>query len=137
MLTGVFPSSQTSIITSEICRWGQSVITNYAFLCGSNLMTHWQGVYARTLVLADATNVANGTVFQVPGLTSPGVLNSGGVVFADGGTMADDRLIVQGVMFADGVTYASGVVFADGRIAADAWNWPDLFVKAKVVVPGD
>ncbi len=137
MLTGALPASQSSFIANEICPWGQSVITNYCFLYGSGLMTFWQGVYARTLVLADATKVVNGAILQVPGLTTPGVLCSGGVVFADGGTTGDDRVVAKGVVFADGVTIASGVVFADGRITADATAFPDIRVKAKVVVPGD
>ncbi len=137
MLTGAMPASQVSFIVNETCPWGQSVITNYCFLYGSNLMTLWQGVYSRSLVLADATKVVNGSILQVPGLTSPGVLNSGGVALANGGAVNDDRLIAAGVVFADGVTYSSGVVFADGRIAADAGGFSAPWVKAKFVVPGD
>ena len=137
MLTSYFPSSQTSSIASETCYWGQSVMTNYCFLYGSHLMKVWQGMYARSSSLSDATKVVNGSILQVPGLTSPGVLNSGGVVFANGSTMGDDQLIANGVVFADGVTYASGVVFADGRMTPDASKFPGAPVKAKVVVPGD
>ena len=137
MLTTSFPWSQTSFIANENCAWGQAVITNYCFLYGSSMMIYWQGIYARTLVLADATKVANGSILQVPGLTSSGVLQSGGVVFADDGPLGNDRLIANGVVFADGITYASGVVFADGRITGDTAPFPDTLVKAKVVVPGD
>jgi serine protease AprX len=137
LLTSSLPGSQSSRIAYETCAWGQAVITNYCFLYGSNLMTYWQGMYARTVVLADATKVVNGAMLQVPGLTTAGVLQSGGVVFADGGPMGDDRLLARGVVFADGVTYASGVVFADGRITADASPFPDILVQAKVVVLGE
>jgi serine protease AprX len=137
MLTGSLPSPQSSVIVSENCPWGQSVITNYCYLYGSNLMTQWQGIYARTFLLADATKVVNGSILRVPNLTSSGVLHSGGVALANGGSVNDDRLIAGGVVFADGVTYASGVVFADGRIAADATEFFDIQVRAKVVVPGD
>ena len=137
MLTSSFPWQQSSFIAYENCEWSQAVITNYCFLYGSNLMSYWQGIYARTLLLADATKVANGAISQVPGMTSPGVLQSGGVVFADGGPLGADRLLFKGVVFADGVTYSSGVVFADGRITADAVDALDVWTKAKVVVPGD
>ncbi|HEX4948224.1 MAG TPA: S8 family peptidase [Blastocatellia bacterium] len=137
MLTNPILAPQTSVIVSEICPWGQSVITNYCSLYGSNLMALWQGVYGRNYVLADATKVVNGTIQQVPGLLSTGVLNSGGVSVSNGGIVADDRLLAKGVVFADGVTYASGVVFADGRITADSASLVEIMVKAKVVVPGD
>ncbi len=137
MLTGALPTSQTSFLANESCPWGQSIITNYCFLYGSNLMTLWQGMYQRSLLLSDATKVVNGTIQKVPGLTSSGVLNSGGVVFANGGSADDDRLLAAGVVFADGTTYASGVVFADGRFTADAAAVTQTGVKAKVVVPGD
>ena len=100
-------------------------------------MTLWQGVYAYARVVADATNVVNGSILQVPGLTSPGVLNSSGAALVNGGSVSDDRLMAGGVVVADAVTFASGVVFADGRITADTTGFTDILLKAKVVVLGD
>lgn len=136
LLTSALPRPQASVIAAETCSWGQSVITNYCFLYGSNLMTYWQGIYMRSSLLVDATNVVNGTIVQVLGMTTSGMLHSGGVVFAGGGPLSEDRLIAKGVVFADGVTYASGVVFADGYIAADT-ALSELLVQPKVVVQGD
>jgi subtilisin family serine protease len=137
LLTASLPSLQASSIVKENCIWGQSVVTNYCLLYGSNLMRYWQGVYGRSWVLPDATNVSHGLLTQTPGLTSPGVLNSAGVVFADGSVLGDDLLVASGVVFADGMTYPSGVVFADGRICFDALFFSGSPIKSKVIYPGD
>ncbi len=136
MIYGSLPAPQASTISKELCRWGQSVITNYCFLFGSKLMTIWQGVYASNYTLANATNVSSGKIEQTSGLTSTGVLNSSGVVFADGRPMGDGQLMVSGTMFADGVTYSSGVVFADGRLAFDP-IYSGKIVRSKDLPRGD
>jgi subtilisin family serine protease len=137
MLSGSWPSAQCSTIEKETCWWGQSVITNYCFLYGSNLMTRWQRMYSRHVVLADSTRAVNDAIRQVPGFTSAGVLNSSGIVFADGRVMADGTLIASGIVFADGVTYSSGIVFADGRMIADTSPTSARPIKCKIVFPGD
>jgi len=120
MLNDPLPGRQMSVIAGEDCYWGQGVITNYCFLYGSSLMTYWQGMYSRSVVLADATGIVNGAIRQLPGFTAQGVLNSSGIVFADGGILADDVLTASGIVFADGTAYPEGIVFADGRMIADS-----------------
>lgn len=136
MLNGSLPSPQLSYIVGENCWWSQGVVTNHCFLTGSNLMIYWQGVYSKSLTLADATKVTDGCFSQVPGLTSWGVSNSLGVTFADGNTMADGYLLANGVTFTDGIAFPSGVTFADGQMVFDS-TIITKSVKSKVVVPGD
>ena len=137
MLNGSLPDQQASTIGGEICYWGEGVMTNYCFLHGRSLMTRWQGMYSRSVLLADATGVVNGALQQLPGLTSPGVLNSSGIVFADGGSLADDVLIASGIVFADGTVYPGGIVFADGRIIADFSTRSVSTVKSTTSFLGD
>ena len=113
MLRAALPAPQASVIAGESCDWSQQVITNYCVLTGANLMTYWQGMYSRRVLLADATGVVSGALRALPGLTTEGVLLNAGIVFADGTTLA------SGIVFADGTIYAEGIVFADGRMIGD------------------
>jgi subtilisin family serine protease len=113
MLRAPLPDPQASLIAGESCLWAQQLISGYGLLSGRDLMQFWQGMYSRSVLLADTTAAVGGTLRQLPDLTSPGVLLNSGIVFADG-TVLD-----SGTVFADGITYSEGIVFADGRLIAD------------------
>jgi subtilisin family serine protease len=138
LITNTPPTAQTTI-AGESCPWAQGIILNHTYATGLDLITQYQKIYGRGMMLGDGILLSNGILLAdtslvtegfLPGdtiFTSNGILLAGGTPFLSCGDLLGD-----GSMLADGILLAGGVLAGDGIIFAET------FIQSlKVPVRGD
>jgi serine protease AprX len=134
LLTGVLPTSQTSVICGQTVTWGKSIITNHGFLYGNDLMNKWQGMYANGVLASDGTPFSGTAITKSTALTSgtlnlyQGAIKNNGVLASDGtlylsanamGGSPTPTVNNIGILVSDGVLASDGILASDGVLASD------------------
>jgi serine protease AprX len=121
MLTSALPA-ESSTIAGQTFPWSQAVITNWSFVYGSALMNNWQGMYGQSVLLADATYLSSGQLWENTSDVSSGVLLGDGIHKSDGTTLTSGPLIYNGssTLLGDGTLLTDSTLLGDSTVLSDS-----------------
>src|SRR6201988_4839541 len=106
LLTTASPTPQTSITTQSgtyTFQWSQGAIVGKTYATGSALISQYQKVYAKGVLLGDGV------------LVGDGVLISDGVLVGDGVLIADVTKFSSGVLIGDSILVSIGTTLGSGQ----------------------
>lgn len=141
MVLWSLPAAQTTI-AGHTFGWAQGIITDWTFVYGSPLMSCWQGMYAKSALLADGTYLSGGAILKNSSYLSSSIQIGPGVVLSDGtllseGTLvtngegwrlADGTLLSEGTLMADAIVTCDGTLLSEGTLMSDAYG---LFIAGE------
>ncbi|MGH9962453.1 MAG: S8 family serine peptidase, partial [Pyrinomonadaceae bacterium] len=110
LTTSTGPVSQ-STIDGTTFQWAQGIIMDQTFARGSDLITKYQKIYARGVLLSDGTLFNNGVLLSDSTMMSSGVLLSDNILTSSGVLLGDGYIFLScGVLLGDGVLLSDGVL---------------------------
>ena len=144
LLGGAAPAAQ-STFGGFTFPWAKGFTAHHGFVTGEALVSKYQGVYARGLLLGDAVDEADGSQAPDASLTTGGVTVCDSILFGDGGSwgagpvfLPAGWLLGDGILMTDGHLLADGIVLSDGHLLGDGHLMSDSTVESQsAMVQGD
>jgi subtilisin family serine protease len=119
LLTGALPAPSTTI-SSYTFSWGAGFLQRWNFVYNTELISKYQGVYSKGVLLCDGTLLSSGTLLSNGTLLSYGTLLSSGVLICNGTLLSSGTLLSTATLLADGSLLADGALLADGVLLSDS-----------------
>jgi subtilisin family serine protease len=142
-LTSSMPNPQTTV-SGRSFTWSQGLVLGRKWARGVGLMTRYQPVYAKGVLLSDGVIVSDGVIASDGVVVSDGVSITSNLVLGNGVIISDGVVVSDGVIVSDGTTLGVGslflnlgVIVGDGVIVSDGYALADGVLVGDGVIVGD